>query len=105
MDNNKISNTKKKVPTGIKLNEKDYMNSLLSCLKEMEKNYVVAMTEASNEILFKKINNMFNEIKDMQRVVYENMFKNGWYSLEKQDKTKINEKHNMLNQELMDLDL
>lgn len=52
--NNQISNPKVEVPTGIACNDKDYLNSLLSCLKEMSKNYVMAMTEASNESLFEK---------------------------------------------------
>ena len=47
--NNQITNPKVEVPTGIICNDKDYLNSLLSCLKEMSKNYVMAMTEASNE--------------------------------------------------------
>ena len=50
--NNKISNTKTEVPKGIKLNDKDYTNELLSCLKEIEKNITIAKTEASNEILY-----------------------------------------------------
>ena len=45
MNNNQIKNTKVEVPTGISMNDKDYINSLLSCLKEMVKNYSIAMTE------------------------------------------------------------
>ena len=48
MNNNKISNPKKEVPTGISLNDQDYMTILLSHLKELTKNYAVALTEASN---------------------------------------------------------
>ena len=43
MNNNKICNPKTNTPTGIELNDKDYLNSLLSCLKEMEKNYTLAL--------------------------------------------------------------
>ncbi len=35
--NNKISNPKTEVPTGIKMNDKDYLNCLLTCLKDMTK--------------------------------------------------------------------
>lgn len=103
MNNNKVCNPKTEVPTGTKLNDKDYLNSALSCLKEMEKNYVVALTEASNETLFGKYNEMFNEIKCLQREVFELAFKKGWYTLEKAETKKINEKYNNLNQELSDL--
>ena len=103
MNNNKICNPKTEVPSGTILNDKDYLNSVLSSLKDMEKNYVIVLTEASNEYLFCKYENMFNDIKNLQRDVYELAFKNGWYSLEKAEDTKITEKYNMLNQEFNDL--
>lgn len=103
MNNNKICNPKTEVPTGTKLNDKDYLNSVLSMLKEMEKNYTIALTEASNEILFSKYENMFNDIKNLERDVYELAFRKGWYTLEKAENTKITEKYNNLNQEFTDL--
>ena len=103
MNNNKICNPKTEVPTGTNFNDKDYLNSSLSLLKEMEKNYTLALTEASNEVLFGKYSNMFDNIKNLQREVYELSFKKGWYTLEKADENKITEKYNMLNQEYNDL--
>ena len=103
MNNNQISNPKKEVSKGMALNEKDYMNELLSCLKEMSKNYAVAMTEVSNEVLYNKYSTIFSEISRLQREVYEFMFKNGWYALEKAETQKINQKYQSLNQELTDL--
>lgn len=103
MNNNKICNPKKEVPKGTNLNDKDYLNSVLSALKEMEKNYAVALTEVSNEYLFSKYENIFNDIKNLQREVFELAFKKGWYTLEKEEDNKINEKYNMLNQEFIDL--
>jgi len=50
--NNNISNPKTEVPTGLALNDKDFITSLSTCLKELSKNYVIAQTEASNEVLF-----------------------------------------------------
>lgn len=102
--NNKISNTKVEVPKGMELNDKDYINSLLSNLKEMTKNYTVALTEASNEILYEKYYQMFDNISAMQRETYELMFQRGWYSLEKVEETKLNEKLSMLTTEYNDLD-
>ncbi len=98
-----INNPKTEVPTGIELNDKDYMNQTLSCLKEMSKNYVVALTEASCENLYDKYKDMFNKYSTLQREVYELMFKNGWYSLETAGSTKINSKITMLNNELNNL--
>ena len=104
MDNsNKICNPKTEVPTGKTLNDKDYLNCLLSTLKEMVKNYSVALTEASNENLYNNYKEMFDKYSKMQREVYELMFRNGWYSLEKAEMQKINSKIQMLGQEITDL--
>ncbi len=103
MNNNQIKNPKTEVPTGVKLNDKDYMNSLLSCLKEMVKNYAVVLTEASNEDLYNKYEEMFLEYSKLQREVFEVMFRKGWYVLEKAESTKINSKYQTLNQEFTDL--
>lgn len=103
MSNNQISNPKIEVPKGTTLNDKDYINSLLSCLKEMVKNYSVALTEVSNENLYNKYRNMFDEYSSIQRQVYELMFRKGWYSLETADTQKLDSKYQTLNQEFIDL--
>ena len=103
MNNNQICNPEKQVPTGIELNEKDYMNSLLTCLKEMSKNYTVAMTEASNETLYNQYKNIFDSIISLQRETYELMFRYGWYKLEKAETQKISDKFTTLSQKLQDL--
>ena len=101
--NNQIKNPKTEVPKGLKLNDKDYLNSLLSCLKEMSKNYSVMLTEASNENLYQKYLETFLNISSLEREVYELMFKKGWYTLEKAETNKIQTKYDTLNQELNDL--
>lgn len=102
---NKVSNPKTEVSKGIKMNDKDYVTCLISCLKDMEKNYVIAMTEASNENLYQKYLDTFNQISSLQRKVYEFMFQKGWYSLEKAEVNKITEKEQMLNQKFSDLNV
>lgn len=101
--NNEIKNPKTEVKAGMTLNDKDYIGSLLSCLKELNKNYTVALTEASNEQLYQEYKTMFLEYSQLQRDVYELMFKKGWYVLEKADDNKIITKYQTLNQEFTDL--
>ena len=103
MNNQKIANPKTEVPIGIEMNEKDYLNCLLGILKELEKNYSLAITEASNEHLYQSYFNTLESLSTLQRETYELMFKNGWYSLEKVEDTKINEKYQMLSQEYQEL--
>ncbi len=99
----KIENPETKVLKGMELNDKDYLTLLLTSLKDIEKNYVIAMTEASNEYLYKQLEEVFLQIADFQREVYEVMFQNGWYKLETVDTLKLNNKLETLNQELSDL--
>lgn len=101
--NNQIKNPKVEVPTGTNLNDKDYMNSLLSCLKEMVKNYAVVLTEASNENLYQEYKTMFDQYASLQRETYELMFRKGWYTIEQAESQKINSKYQCLNQEFTDL--
>lgn len=101
--NNKIFNPKTEVSKGKTLNDKDYLNSALSLLKNMEKNYTMSLIEASNENLFSKYEEMFNSIKELQREVFELSFRKGWYELEKVPVNKITEKYNTLNTEFNDL--
>lgn len=84
-----INNEEVKVPKGLCLNDKDYLTNLLTLLKDMEKNLAVALTECSNEVLYKEYKKMFDEYSDFQRKTYELMFKFGFYKLEEANKTKI----------------
>lgn len=98
-----ISNPKTEVPTGISMNEKDYLNCLLTYLKDIEKNYVIAMTEAGNETLYATYKTMFDNLATLQRKTFELSFKNGWYTLEKVNTDKLNTTYQKLNQEYLDL--
>ena len=44
MNNSTIKNKMVTVPKGIKLNDEDYLNSVLSSFKEMSKNYSIVLT-------------------------------------------------------------
>lgn len=102
--NNKITNPEVEVPKSSNLNDKDYLNILLTSLKELSKNYTISMTEASNEYLFAKYNKTFEKIINLQRETFELMFKKGWYPLEKAENNKIIEKYTTLNKEYQDLE-
>ncbi len=103
MNNQQITNPKVEVPKGMALNDKDHIGGILSELKCMEKNYAVALTEASNETLYQSYKTMFNGIAALQREVYELMFRCGWYPMEKAPADKISQTSQMLTQEWNDL--
>lgn len=102
--NNKISNQKTEVPQTNEMNDKDYITTILSIEKEIVKNYAIAMTEASNDDLCNDFHDMFDDVSEIQREVYNVMFKKGWYCLEVADENKIMQKLNTLEQELPQLE-
>lgn len=103
MNNTEISNPKTEVEKGLTLTDKDYLESILTVCKDLEKNLVIAMTEASHEEYYEKIHQMFERIAELQRDAYELYFKKGWFIIEKESDEKLTKKYNMLQQELTDL--
>lgn len=101
--NNKISNPKTEVPETKEMNDKDYITTVLTIEKAMVKDYAVALTEASNNDLYEDYCDMFNDVSDLQREIYNLMFKKGWYCLEQSDQNKITKKLNMIEQEFQQL--
>lgn len=101
--NNQIKNPKVEVTSGLMLNDKDYVNSLLAILKDIVKNYAIFITEASNKYLYDKYEKMLLEYSALQRKTFEVMFAKGWYVLEKADDTKIQSEYQKLNQEFISL--
>lgn len=102
--NNKICNPKADVPNTNKMNDKDYITTMLSLEKAMVKDFAVVLTEASNNDLYNDYYEMFDEVINMQREIYDLMFKKGWYCLEKAEEMKITQKLNTLEQEFSQLE-
>lgn len=90
----KVENPKTEVPETPELNDRDYMNSILECLKNMSNNFSIALNECSNETMYEEIFTMFTDTKDLAREAYNLMFQNGWYSLEQAEEQKIMSKQN-----------
>jgi len=105
MNNNEIKNQKKEVPTGIEMNDRDYLNSILELEKNMSNNYSIALNEASNEYLYEDYFTLFEDTKDAARECYNLMFQYGWYTLEEAEDQKVTDKINCFKQQLTDLGL
>lgn len=103
MNNKEIKNSPKEVPNGIKMNDRDYLNSILELEKNMSNNYSIALNEASNDYLYEDYFSMLEDSKDMARELYNLMFQNGWYCLEEMSDTKVSDKINSMEQKLIDI--
>ena len=100
----KICNPTIKLDYGLSLNDKDYSTLLLTLVKSLEKNTCIFMTECSNEYLFSKIENIFNKYKDLQREIFETMFRKGLYTMEAVEDKNITSKLTTLNENFESLD-
>lgn len=98
--NQKLENEKTPVLESLEMNDCDYLNDLLETEKNISVNLCIALNEASNEHLFKELYKIFKDVKDCQRNLFELSFSNGWYSLEKAEEQKINQKIKELQQKL-----
>lgn len=100
---NKVSNSKTEVEKTSNMNDENYLNCLLETEKNMSNNLSIALNEASNEILYQQLKKLFDEVQSMQRKLYELSFTLGWYTLEKEQVNKINQKYNELSSKLNEL--
>lgn len=85
----KIQNPETSIPKTPQMNERDFVNDMLSTAKYMTDSYSTAMNEASNENIYQDLSTIFKETQDCQRNFYNLMFKNGWYSIETAQQQKI----------------
>ena len=94
--NNRLQNQKIELDSSINMNDENYLNDILETEKNMSVNFTYALNEASNETLFNELYEMFKQIKEAQRNLFELSFRKGFYSLEKAENNKINEEYNTL---------
>ena len=88
----------------MKMNDRDYLTAVLELEKNMSNNYSIAMNEASNEYLYEDYFDMFTTVKDMARDIYQYMYSEGWYQVESEEQTKVDEKINCFNKKLDELE-
>lgn len=103
MNNNQIKNPKKEVPTGINMNDCDYVSTVLELEKNISNNYSIALNEASNDYLYEDYFSLLEDSKDIARELYNLMFQYGWYQLEEAEENKILDKVNCFDKKLTEL--
>ena len=82
MPNKKIQNPSASFPKTPQMNDRDFINDILTTEKYFSNSYSVAINEMSHQSLFQDISNIANESQLMQRELYNLMFQKGWYGLE-----------------------
>lgn len=89
----KIQNPETQVPKTPQMNDRDFINDLLTTEKYLTTSYSVAMHEASHQGLYQDLINIFTETENCQRDLYDLMFRKGWYSVEAADQQKIQQSY------------
>lgn len=78
----KIQNPKTETPNTPEMNERDFLNDMLTTEKYLTSSYTVAIHEASHQSLYDELLSIYNETENAQRDLYYLMFKKGWYHVD-----------------------
>lgn len=93
MNQQSIQNPETQVPKTPQMNDRDFANDLLTMEKYMTNSYSTALNEASHQVLYQDILNIFNETQNTQRDLYNLMFRNGWYKVEAAEQQKLQQSY------------
>lgn len=88
-----IQNPETQVPKTPQMNERDFLNDMLTTEKYMTTSYSIALHEASHDSLYQDILKIFNETENAQRTLYNLMFEKGWYKIEAEPQQKLQQSH------------
>lgn len=93
MNQQKIQNPETQIPKTPQMNDRDYINDILSTEKYLSASYSTALNELSHQALYQDILTIFTETKNAQRELYNTMFRKGWYKLEAADPQKLQQSY------------
>ena len=88
--NQQISNPQSQaIPKGPELNDRDRVNDILATEKYLTDSFNTAVREASHDDLFQDILQILQESHQAARDLYNFMFQQGWYTLEAEQLSKV----------------
>lgn len=100
-----IFNVEKNISKGSSISDKDYLTYLLMFLKELERNYVMSMSQSSCEEFYDGIFDTFYNISAKEREAYELMFRNGWCKLTLPNENEILKNYKELRRKFKNLEI
>lgn len=83
--------------------DKDIATNLLVTLKHMKSEMNLFTQEASNETLFKNVNEVYTCVSTLQREVFEMMCAQGWYKMTPDTATSISKAYTKFSKSKEDL--
>lgn len=94
----KIQNQETQIPKTPQMNDRDYLNDMLTTEKYLTTSYAYALNEMSHQSLYQEMLTIFTDTSNHQRDLFELMFKKGWYKLEAEDGQKLQQTHQQFSQ-------
>lgn len=89
----KIQNPETQIQKTPQMNDRDFINDILTTEKYMTDAYTQALHEASHDQLYQDVLAIYTETANAQRSIYNLMFKKGWYAIEAADSQKLQQSH------------
>ena len=89
----KIQNPETQITKTPQMNDRDFINDMLSTEKYLTNSYSTALNELSHTSLYQDIFSIANETQNCQRTLYNLMFQKGWYGVEAADSQKLQQSH------------
>ncbi|WP_079507041.1 spore coat protein [Mesobacillus jeotgali] len=89
----KIQNPETQVQKTPQMNERDFINDILTTEKYMTDAYTQALHEVSHDELYQDVLAIYTETANAQRSLYNLMFKKGWYAVEAAEAQKLQQSH------------
>ncbi len=80
--------------------DKLFLMDILEMEKNMAVNMTYALNEASNDILYQELYDIFQSISEMTKEIFNLAYNKNYYRLTKVDNSKINETINNLKEKL-----
>lgn len=89
----KIQNPKIQTPNTPQMNERDFLNDMLTTEKYMTTSYTNAIHEASHQSLYNDLLKIYTETENAQRNIFNLMFKKGWYHIDAENQQNLQQSY------------
>ncbi len=77
---------------GPEMNDRDWINDVLSCAKHLTVNYNIALNEMQCPKLHEDVQQILNDTHQVQWDAFNLMFQKGWYKMKAADQQEIMKK-------------
>lgn len=82
---------------GPEMNDRDWVNDILSYAKYLTYGYNTGLNEAQNPQLHQTVQTILNDVHQSQYELFDMMFQKGWYKMKAADQQEISQAYTQFN--------